>query len=108
MINLIAMDVYDEVPTIVTIWLTIIPKISILILLLELQFYGFTTITSETLIEIPTSISNIFNVINFGAPVEANIAPLLLKNLLLISSLLSLIIGTVVGLAQSRIKRLLA
>ena len=31
-----------------------------------------------------------------------------LKNLLLISSLLSLIIGTVVGLAQSRIKRLLA
>ena len=30
------------------------------------------------------------------------------KNLLLLSSLLSLIIGTVVGLAQSRIKRLLA
>ena len=104
------MDVYDEVPTIVTIWLTIIPKISILILLLELQYYGFTMLTSETetLIEIPTSISNIFNVITFRAPVEANIAPLVLKNLLLISSLLSLIIGTVVGLAQSRIKRLLA
>jgi NADH-ubiquinone oxidoreductase chain 2 len=101
-------DVYDEVPTIVTIWLTIIPKISILILLLELQFYGFTMLTSETLIELPTSISNIFNVINLGSLVEANIAPLLLKNLLLISSLLSLIIGTVVGLAQSRIKRLLA
>ena len=32
----------------------------------------------------------------------------ILKNLLLISSLLSLIIGTVVGLAQSKIKRLLA
>ena len=32
----------------------------------------------------------------------------LIKNLLLISSLLSLIIGTVVGLAQSKIKRLLA
>ena len=30
-------DVYDGTPTIVTIWLTIIPKISILILLLELQ-----------------------------------------------------------------------
>jgi NADH-ubiquinone oxidoreductase chain 2 len=99
-------DVYDEVPTIVTIWLTIIPKISILILLLELQYYGFTMLTSETLIEIPTSISNIFNVIT--NPVEASIAPLLFKNLLLISSLLSLIIGTVVGLAQSRIKRLLA
>ena len=32
----------------------------------------------------------------------------ILKNLLLISSLLSLVIGTVVGLAQSKIKRLLA
>jgi len=31
-----------------------------------------------------------------------------LKNLLFISSLLSLIIGTVLGLAQSQIKRLLA
>jgi NADH-ubiquinone oxidoreductase chain 2 len=30
-------DVYDETPTQVTIWLTIIPKISILVLLLELQ-----------------------------------------------------------------------
>jgi NADH-ubiquinone oxidoreductase chain 2 len=32
----------------------------------------------------------------------------ILKNLLLISSVLSLIVGTIVGLAQSRIKRLLA
>lgn len=103
------MDVYDEVPTIVTIWLTIIPKISILILLLELQYYGFTAVLNletETFIEIPTNISNIFNIIT--NPGEANIAPLFLKNLLLISSVLSLIIGTVVGLAQSRIKRLLA
>jgi NADH-ubiquinone oxidoreductase chain 2 len=99
-------DVYDEVPTIVTIWLTVIPKISILILLLELQYYGFTMLTTETLIEIPASVSNLLNVtIN---PVEANLAPVYLRNLLLISSLLSLIIGTVVGLAQSRIKRLLA
>src|SRR6266550_720788 len=29
-------DVYDDTPTIVTIWLTIIPKISILILILEI------------------------------------------------------------------------
>jgi len=29
-------DVYDETPTQVTIWLTIIPKIAILVLLLEL------------------------------------------------------------------------
>ena len=102
-------DVYDEVPTIVTIWLTIIPKISILVLLLELQYYGFTLATSEASLftwqleasPIPTNISNnIFNVISNNSS--------LLKNLLLISSLLSLIIGTVVGLAQSRIKRLLA
>jgi NADH-ubiquinone oxidoreductase chain 2 len=37
-----APDVYDESPTIVTIWLTIMPKISILILILEI----FTQITS--------------------------------------------------------------
>lgn len=84
MINLIAMDVYDDSPTIVTIWLTIIPKISIIILLLELQ----------------TQIGmNIFIVEN---------TIYMLKNILLISSLFSLIIGTIVGLAQIRIKRLLA
>ena len=32
-----APDVYDESPTVVTIWLTIMPKISILIFLLEIQ-----------------------------------------------------------------------
>src|SRR5919205_567492 len=37
-----APDVYDESPTIVTIWLTIMPKISILIFILEI----FTQITS--------------------------------------------------------------
>lgn len=95
-------DVYDEVPTIVTIWLTIIPKISILILLLELQYYGFTLS-----LELPSNISNILNIVSSSSAAAANINSIL-KNLLLISSLLSLIIGTVVGLAQSRIKRLLA
>lgn len=84
-------DVYDEVPTIVTIWLTIIPKISILVLLLELQtYYGLAA---------PLLEFSIFN---------GSILSVASRNLLLISSLLSLIIGTVVGLAQSRIKRLLA
>lgn len=99
-------DVYDEVPTIVTIWLTIIPKIAILVLLLELQYYGFTMITSEAILEIPTNISNIVNVIT--NPLTGEAGNSIIKNLILISSLLSLIIGTVVGLAQSRIKRLLA
>lgn len=85
-------DVYDEVPTIVTIWLTIIPKISILILLLELQYYGWQSLTLIT--------------VAVDSVVGSEIA--IIKNLLLISSLLSLIIGTVVGLAQTRIKRLLA
>jgi len=86
-------DVYDETPTIVTIWLTIMPKISILILLLELH----------TQIGVIGSL-NLLDQINL---IQEN-SIYLLKNLLLISSLLSLIIGTVVGLAQTRIKRLLA
>jgi len=106
-------DVYDEVPTIVTIWLTIIPKISILVLLLELQsYYGFTLMTSEAnlfnsfqgiteLASLQQLASLEFNIFN-GSILSVS------RNLLLISSLLSLIIGTVVGLAQSRIKRLLA
>ena len=77
-----APDVYNDSPTIVTIWLTIMPKISILIFLLEIQS------------QIGNSLITIFS---FS-----------LKNLLLISSLLSLLIGTIVGLAQSKIKRLLA
>nr|WVH38240.1 NADH dehydrogenase subunit 2 [Trametes gibbosa] len=77
-----APDVYDDSPTIVTIWLAIMPKISILIFLLEIQS------------QIGNSILTIFS--------------LSLKNVLLISSLLSLLIGTIVGLAQSRIKRLFA
>src|SRR6266436_1595439 len=86
-----APDVYDESPTIVTIWLTIMPKISILILILEI----FTQITSV----IP-KIESLNTVPELGLNT--------LINLLLISSLFSLIIGTVVGLAQTKIKRLLA
>ena len=80
-----APDVYDESPTIVTIWLTIMPKISILILLLEI----YTQITSVN-------------------PILESLGLNTLKFLLLISSLFSLIIGTVVGLTQIKIKRLLA
>jgi NADH-ubiquinone oxidoreductase chain 2 len=120
-------DVYDDTPTIVTIWLTIMPKISILILLLELYTQlgfigGLTTFTinSNGYAEILNSISfirsnhsglQIIDNISLVSPLnilsgENSIS--LLKNIFLISSLLSLIIGTVVGLAQTRIKRLLA
>lgn len=65
------------------------PKISIIIFLLELNSGLFSDSLSIGLIFTDTSIN-------------------VLKNLFLISSLLSLIIGTVVGLAQYKIKRLLA
>jgi NADH-ubiquinone oxidoreductase chain 2 len=83
-----APDVYDESPTIVTIWLTIMPKISILIFILEI----FTQITSLS------PILESLNTVGLNT----------ITHLLLISSLISLIIGTVVGLAQTKIKRLLA
>jgi len=74
-------DVYDGVPTIVTTFIAIIPKISILIILLHLVHY-------TNCIYISTEYT--------------------WASSLLVSSLLSLIIGTVLGLTQFRIKRLFA
>lgn len=73
--------VYDAIPTVVTTFVAIVAKISIFIFLLELVHY-----TSNSLynFEFTWTIS------------------------LLISSLLSLIIGSVLGLSQFRIKRLFA
>lgn len=85
-----APDVYDGVPTIVTSWLTTMPKISIFVFLLELQSGLQGSFESLSLIINDDTSINIW------------------KNLLLIASVLSLIIGTVVGLSQYRIKRLLA
>ena len=91
-----APDVYDDSPTIVTIWLTIIPKISILIFLFELIIGGIGyNINSNTITLSATSFTDMQ-------------MSEILKTLLLLSSLFSLIIGTVVGLAQTKIKRLLA
>ena len=73
------------------------PKLSILFFLLELYSHlGQYSNYSFSLIELEL-LENINGSEN-----------IILKNLLLISSLLSLIIGTVVGLAQTKIKRLLA
>ncbi len=74
-------DVYDAIPTIVTTFVAIIAKISIFIFLLELVHY-----TSKSVFD--TEFSWTMS--------------------LLFSSLLSLVIGTIVGLTQSRIKRLFA
>lgn len=72
-------DVYDAIPTIVTTFVAILAKISIFIFLLELVFHTNSYISDFSW-----------------------------TYALLISSLLSLIIGTVVGLTQFRIKKLLA
>lgn len=86
-------DVYDDCPTIVTIWLTIMPKISILVFILSLVIG----------LNINYSIIEDFKGILPGI-INTNIV----TSLLLLSSLLSLIIGAVLGLNQIRIKRLLA
>nr|YP_009160636.1 NADH dehydrogenase subunit 2 [Hirsutella minnesotensis]AKR17966.1 NADH dehydrogenase subunit 2 [Hirsutella minnesotensis] len=77
-------DVYDAIPTIVTTFVALIAKISIFILLLQLVYYTNNNfLASEYEMKSWTFI-------------------------LLMSSLFSLIVGTVVGLTQYRIKRLFA
>jgi NADH-ubiquinone oxidoreductase chain 2 len=72
-------DVYDAIPTNVTIFVAIIAKISILILLFELAFLN-----------------------------DSNVKNISWLNNIVLSSVLSLIIGSVLGLVQYRIKRLYA
>ena len=109
-----APDVYDDTPTIVTIWLTIIPKISILILLLELYTQiGIIGDPSSLLINTNGYVEYLYsdntNIISESINKLIGYTTMNVTNkLLLISSILSLIIGTVVGLAQTKIKRLLA
>ena len=74
-------DVYDAVPTVVTTFISVVAKITILIFLLELIDHTYSSLY----------------VSNFGW-----------TSSLIISSLLSLVIGAVLGLTQTRIKRLLA
>lgn len=74
-------DVYDGIPTIITTFVAIIAKISILVLILHIVHYT----------------NNIYISTEYYWTIS-----------LLISSLLSLVIGTVLGLTQFRIKRLYA
>ena len=109
-----APDVYDDSPTVVTLWLTIMPKIAILIFLLEvtsglLQFGEVSSFTDAVSVfheSIKLGNSNTISTGNLGT--ESNFMTQGLQILLLLSSLLSLLIGTIVGLSQTKIKRLLA
>jgi NADH-ubiquinone oxidoreductase chain 2 len=96
-----APDVYSDSATIITTWLTIMPKISILLILFEIQTH-INLIENINLILELNPLNNIIdsNILNFNNSY--------FNNLLLISSFLSLLIGTILGLAQSKIKRLLA
>ena len=80
-------DVYDAIPTVITTFVAIFAKISILVLLLELVHY--------------TSNINVTNT-------EYSLYNTSWNYILIISSLLSLIIGSVLGLTQYRVKRLYA
>uniref|UniRef100_UPI0031F355E5 NADH dehydrogenase subunit 2 n=1 Tax=Russula emetica TaxID=152958 RepID=UPI0031F355E5 len=94
-----APDVYADSATIITTWLTIMPKISIFLIFFEIQTHINLIENINIILELnPLNNNNLsFNNSYFWS-----------KNLLLISSLLSLLIGTILGLAQTKIKRLLA
>ena len=83
-------DVYDAIPTIVTTFVAIFTKISIFILLLEIVHY-----TSNLASVSSTYTDNDFYAFDWTYT-------------LLVSSLASLLIGSILGLTQSRIKRLYA
>lgn len=121
-------DVYDGTPTIVTMYLTILPKIAIFTFLLEISTQlGIKPILNS----IPLSFSNnsfneitngiegvshllninIFrdtNLISYGETYNSFLVESSIYKLLLITSICSLLIGSVLGLAQVKIKRLLA
>jgi len=86
-------DVYDSIPTVVTTFVAIFAKISIFILLLELVHYttNFFALQGQFVQQADNSLFNYSWTFT-----------------LLISSLLSLIVGSVLGLTQFRIKRMFA
>jgi NADH-ubiquinone oxidoreductase chain 2 len=95
-------DVYDGTPTIVTMYLTILPKIAIFMFLLEICthfgiYHGHLTCPSIG------GVGSIWEEISNSFLVESSI-----YKLLLITSICSLLIGSVLGLSQIKIKRLLA
>jgi len=121
-----APDVYSDVPTYSTTWLIIIAKLSIFILMLILihhihsglnlnnlgmveQNYSFLyKDTKETYIDWNVNSLYLKNEIffSFWNPFYSSLG--LWTNVLTISAILSFIVGTVLGISQSRIKRLFA
>jgi NADH-ubiquinone oxidoreductase chain 2 len=103
-----APDVYDGTPTIVTVWLTIVAKLTLFIFLQGLIDFSFSDIS----LSLDWNLFNPSNLFSSSTYLEQasslDAMGHIVKTLLLICSLLSLIIGTVAGLSQIKIKRLLA
>lgn len=87
-------DVYDGVPTIVTTWIAVLPKVSLLTLLLALAVTWGSQFPIGTTVE-------------WTGPLFGDQSRVW-STLLLASGLLSMLVGTIVGLVQTRVKRLLA
>ena len=90
-------DVYDAIPTIVTTFVAVFAKISILILLLELVHYTTNFYASQVQADLVYETEENNSLFNYSWTFT-----------LLLSSFMSLIIGAVLGLTQFRIKRLYA
>ena len=90
-------DVYDAIPTIVTTFVAVFAKISIFILLLELVHYTTNFFASQAQADLVNNIEENNSLFNYSWTFT-----------LLLSSFLSLIVGSVLGLTQFRIKRLFA
>src|SRR6266567_2643293 len=125
-------DVYDGTPTIVTMYLTILPKIAIFTFLLEISTQlgikpilnsiplNFSNNSSNEITNGIEGVSQMLNIfferdlkfISYGSLSLETYNTFLVESsiykLLLITSICSLIIGSVLGLAQVKIKRLLA
>jgi NADH:ubiquinone oxidoreductase subunit 2 (subunit N) len=131
-----APDVYSDVPTYSTTWLIIIAKLSVLILMLLLvhnihsglnlnnlnsleQYYSFninrqneeiTLVNSSLDTQFLKGINSLYidsNIpFSFWNPSYSSLG--LWTNVLTLSAFFSLIIGTILGISQSRIKRLFA
>src|SRR6266446_6152556 len=97
-------DVYDGTPTIVTMYLTILPKIAIFMFLLEMCthfgiYHGHLSQSLGSFSGAPFILGETYN----SFLVESSIYKLLLNN-----SIFLIKIGSVLGLSQIKIKRLLA
>jgi NADH-ubiquinone oxidoreductase chain 2 len=123
-------DVYDGTPTIVTMYLTILPKIAIFMFLLEISTHfgiyhgplsigtlGWNSLSSMQSIAEGVEANLWLKTINFpwgpgplgvGETYNSFLVESSIYKLLLITSICSLLIGSVLGLSQVKIKRLLA